>query len=142
MDPIKLDFPVTAGNQSYDEIPAPRRVKVKDLLTIRDAKDHKEEEIFLLAHICGVPREVILELDQVDYEKLQERLKGFRRAQPEKGVMVIEDVTLPHDVVRLCVLALARFTGWSLTEIADMEVSELTAWLESAKSLQEQAKTG
>ena len=55
-----------------------RRAKVRDLRRMKDyGKDDADQEIGLMARLCGMTAEDFDELDAVDYRKLQETFRGF-----------------------------------------------------------------
>lgn len=81
---IDLDFPVTVAGQEYKALTM-RRPKVKDdLAAQREAKGEGEREAILFALLCGVPREIIHELDlTTDYKKLQDTYTDFFDSTPK-----------------------------------------------------------
>lgn len=73
---IKLKYPVMVDGTEYAELNM-RRCKVKDRRAAAKQKTDEEREITLISNLCEVPPSVIDELDSVDYEQLQEVLRGF-----------------------------------------------------------------
>ncbi|MEW5728126.1 MAG: phage tail assembly protein, partial [Pseudomonadota bacterium] len=65
-----------------------RRCKVRDrLVATRAGGTDEEKEIRLFANLCEVAPEVVEELDEVDYAKIQRAYLGFTSgatASPEK----------------------------------------------------------
>lgn len=78
MESITLTYPVTVAGQEYKSLTM-RRPKVKDdLASHAEGKTEAEREVILFAALCGVPRDVIRELDQAaDYARLQKEYEGF-----------------------------------------------------------------
>lgn len=80
---IVLDFPVTVDSERYDRL-SMRRWKVADRLRVHKAGgDDADKEIRMMADLCGVSQQVVLELDGADYDKLVAVYKSFTStAQP------------------------------------------------------------
>lgn len=78
MEKITLQYPVTVGQFEYTELEM-RRSKVKDRLAVSNMKNASDEdkEIRLFANLCEVTPEVITELDEADYGKLQKTYLSF-----------------------------------------------------------------
>lgn len=78
MEKIILEYPVTVGQIEYIELEM-RRSKVKDRLAVLSMKNASDEnkEIRLFANLCEVSPDVITELDEADYGKLQKTYLSF-----------------------------------------------------------------
>lgn len=77
MEKIKLTFPVTIDGTEYSELTM-RRSKVKDRLAVSSMQASDEQkEIRLLANLCNVPPQVLEEMDETDYARLQKVYVGF-----------------------------------------------------------------
>lgn len=77
MEKIKLEYPVKIDETTYTELTM-RRSKVKDRLAVSVMKTTDEEkEINLFANLCEVSPQVIKELDETDYTKIQKVYMGF-----------------------------------------------------------------
>ena len=71
MEKIKLTYPVTIDGTEYSELTM-RRSKVKDRLAVSSmTASDEQKEIRLLANLCNVPPQVLEELDETDYARLQ-----------------------------------------------------------------------
>lgn len=81
---IVLSFPITVDAEKIDRLNM-RRWKVADRLRVhRAGGDDADKELRMLADLCGVSTETILELDGSDYAKLIETYTGFSStAQPK-----------------------------------------------------------
>ena len=85
---VELEYPVTVAGAETAELHM-RRPKVRDERDARraagaDATDG-EREIVLLANLCEVAPELLLELDMADYQRLQEAFTGFfPKASPKE----------------------------------------------------------
>ena len=78
---IELDFPVEIDGRTITEITM-RRPKGKDNLLASKAKGNDlEKGIALFAQLTGEPPEVLLELDEVDLEKLGAQHTAFTARQ-------------------------------------------------------------
>ncbi len=82
---IRLDWPVENENETIDSL-SMKRLKVGDRLKLPDdleKRNDSENEISMMALMCGVSEEVIKEVDQFDdYPKLQEAYLGFLSLTP------------------------------------------------------------
>ena len=78
MTTITLAFPVTIDGMTHDKLTM-RRCKVRDRrAAMKQAGTDADREIWLFATLCEVPPEVIDELDEADYGKLQDTFSSFR----------------------------------------------------------------
>jgi hypothetical protein len=74
---IKLTHPVTDNGQETKEL-FMRRSKVKDRLAITKMTcSDEEKEIRLLANLCDISPDLIMELDEGDYQKIQKEYMSF-----------------------------------------------------------------
>jgi hypothetical protein len=74
---INLNYPVTHNGQTYESLTL-RRSKIKDRLAVSKMTcSDEEKEIRLFANLCEVPPEVLMELDESDYKKLQTEYMSF-----------------------------------------------------------------
>ena len=77
MNTIKLTHPITVDGVSYTELNI-RRSKVKDRLAVSSMQGSNEQkEIHLFANLCNVSPDVIKELDEMDYIKIQKAYMAF-----------------------------------------------------------------
>lgn len=77
MEKITLKFPVVVDGTEYKEL-SMRRSKVKDRLAVASMSASDEnKEIRLLANLCNVPPQVLEEMDETDYARLQKVYVGF-----------------------------------------------------------------
>lgn len=89
---IALEYPVQLPDKVLTEINM-RRMTVKDMLQypIKNAND-VDGEIKLIAALCELNPEDIMQLDIADYERLQATLLRFRRgktSEPEDADQVL-----------------------------------------------------
>lgn len=82
MQTIKLQYAVDSAGESIDELTI-RRSKVKDRLLVAKLKNSSDEEkeIRLFANLCEVTPNVIEELDEADYAKLQNAYLNFFKSE-------------------------------------------------------------
>ena len=74
---IELGHPVTVDKQKYGQLSL-RAPKVRDELAARKNTESAEEfELTLFSNLCEVSRDVIEELEMVDYGKLQAAYRDF-----------------------------------------------------------------
>ncbi|WP_425063190.1 phage tail assembly protein [Pyruvatibacter mobilis] len=77
-DSITLQHPVTVDGRTIESVSI-RRMKVRDQLAAGKAsKDPGEQEIHLLMSLTEQPREVIEEMDVLDYAQLQRKLIEYQ----------------------------------------------------------------
>lgn len=75
---VVLEFPVEVDGLRYDKLTM-RRPKTKDSLNAAKVGGTEvDRAIWLMATLCGVPPEVILEMDEVDSEALGEQYQSFK----------------------------------------------------------------
>lgn len=98
-----------------------RSPRVRDILAVDSIPGDAAKEVRLLANLCMVSPAVVEDLDLRDYEALQ---REYSRCQ-----------TISAADARRAVLALAARTGWTLGEMQEFDVAELTKWLEGLAAL-------
>lgn len=75
---VKLEFPVELDGTNYAELTA-RRPRIADNVWADKQKGTElERGLAMLARLCDVPPEVIHELDDLDAERLQDKVNSFR----------------------------------------------------------------
>jgi hypothetical protein len=80
---ILLAYPVDHEGLCYEQLTL-RRLTVRDRLAVQDRDvSPARQEIALAALAAGVPEEVILELDIIDYDQVQRALAGFFPPPPK-----------------------------------------------------------
>lgn len=78
---IDLDFPVTVDAVDYISLTI-RRPKTKDTLKNSKSKASEfEKSINMIADLCDVAPNVIVELDDIDAQKFGKQLDAFRGGQ-------------------------------------------------------------
>lgn len=83
---IELDFPIEiAGVETSFLIM--RRPKVRDMLAAQKGSSGDEAEmgITLVANLCEITRDDVLELDAADWEKCEAQVQAFKSARSQKG---------------------------------------------------------
>lgn len=82
MEQIELKYPVEVSGEVCKELTI-RRSKVKDRLLVAKLKNSSDEEkeIRLFANLCEVAPNVIEELDESDYAKLQNAYLNFFKSE-------------------------------------------------------------
>ena len=74
---IKLNYPVDYNGEKVEQITM-RRPKVQDRLTAeKSGGSDIEKEMRLIANLCEVAPDFILQLDLADYTMVQEKLSDF-----------------------------------------------------------------
>ena len=78
MQKIELNYPIESAGENITSITM-RRSKVKDRLVVAKMKNSSDEEkeIRLFANLCEVAPNIIEELDESDYAKLQKEYMDF-----------------------------------------------------------------
>lgn len=80
---IDLDFAVEIDGTQVKQLTI-RRPNVRDMLGFEEGKGSESRRVVnLLAHLCEVSPDTILELDQSDFMKLSTVLQGFSSPQQE-----------------------------------------------------------
>jgi hypothetical protein len=81
---IELNFPITIAGVETGHL-IMRRPKLRDDLAASKAGGSEEDQsIFLVANLCEITQEELLELDASDWTQVQEAVAGFRQAKPQK----------------------------------------------------------
>jgi hypothetical protein len=79
---IALDFPVTISGVEVKHI-IMRRPKVRDEVAFTKSKgDDADKTLMLIANLCEVTPEDLMELDSADFKKLEEQFQDFKGAKP------------------------------------------------------------
>ena len=78
---VSLDFPVTISGVEVKHF-IMRRPKVRDEMAMAKSKaDDADKEVGLIANLCEVTPDDLMELDSSDYQKLVQQLLDFRGAK-------------------------------------------------------------
>lgn len=82
---IDLSFPITISGAEVRHL-IMRRPKVRDELAFSKASGSTEDKVLLLiANLCEVTTDDLLELDAADWSKLEEQYQAFKGARPQSG---------------------------------------------------------
>lgn len=74
---VALEWPVEVHGEKHQSLTM-RKSKVKDRMAVEKRfKDPVDKEINLYANLCDVPLDVIMELDETDYHRLQAAYSSF-----------------------------------------------------------------
>ena len=80
---IDLQFPVEIDGASVSSLTM-RRPTVRDQIGFEEGKGSEARRIVsMMANLCEVSPDVIMDLDQSDFTALAEILQGFQSPQPE-----------------------------------------------------------
>lgn len=80
---IDLDFPITVSGVEVRHL-IMRRPKVRDEMAYSKASGAAEDKVlFLLASLCEVTQDDLMELDSADWSKLEEQYAAFKGARPQ-----------------------------------------------------------
>lgn len=86
---VALDYPVSMPDGTVTELTMRRprlKEEIKYVPSAKDPKKQIDEEATYFAVLCGVDKEIILNLDMEDYEKVQKQYLFFRGgADAEEG---------------------------------------------------------
>lgn len=78
---IELEYPVLIDGTAVEEL-SMRRPTVRDQILFEDGKGSEARKIVkMLANLCEVSEDTIMDLDQVDFLKISEVLSGFQEPQ-------------------------------------------------------------
>tara|TARA_B100000459_G_C8598314_1_gene210850 strand:+ start:1936 stop:2217 length:282 start_codon:yes stop_codon:yes gene_type:complete len=78
---IELQYPVSIDGTTVEEL-SMRRPTVRDQILFEDGKGSEARKIVkMLANLCEVSEETIMDLDQIDFLKISEVLSGFQEPQ-------------------------------------------------------------
>lgn len=82
MQRIELKYPIESNGESLSQL-SMRRSKVKDRLIVAKMKNasDEEKEIRLFANLCEVSPNIIEDLDESDYAKLQNSYMDFFKSE-------------------------------------------------------------
>lgn len=79
---IALDFPITISGVEVKHL-IMRRPKVRDEVAYTKLKgDEADKTLALMANLCEVTPDDLLELDSSDFKKLEEQFQDFKGAKP------------------------------------------------------------
>lgn len=82
---IDLEFPITIEGVEVNHL-VMRRPKVRDEVAYSKSKgDETDKVLVLMANLCEVARDDLLELDSSDFAKLEAQFQDFKGARPDKG---------------------------------------------------------
>ena len=78
---ITLDFPITVSGVEVSHL-VMRRPKLRDdLAAAKSAGSDEDKAIQLVANLCEVTPEDLMELDSADWAKLEQQVQDFRQAR-------------------------------------------------------------
>ncbi len=78
---IELDFPIEISGVEVKHL-IMRRPKVRDdLAASKSAGTEEDKALMLVANLCEVTVEDLLELDSADWSKLEKQVQDFRQAR-------------------------------------------------------------
>ena len=79
---IELEFPITISGVEVKHF-VMRRPKVRDEVAFTKSKgDEADKTLSLMANLCEVTPDDLLELDSSDFKKLEEQFQDFKGAKP------------------------------------------------------------
>jgi hypothetical protein len=80
---IDLDFPIAVSGIEVSHL-IMRRPKVRDEMAYSKASGSQEDKVlFLMASLCEVPVDDLMELDASDFSKLETQYMAFKGARSE-----------------------------------------------------------
>lgn len=78
---IDLDFPIEISGVEVNHL-IMRRPKVRDdLAAAKSGGSDEDKAVFLVANLCEVTTEDLLELDAADWTRLEKQVQDFRQAR-------------------------------------------------------------
>jgi uncharacterized protein (DUF885 family) len=78
---IDLDFPITVSGVEVAHL-VMRRPKLRDdLAAAKSSGSDEDKAIQLVANLCEVAPEDLMELDSADWAKLEQQVQDFRQAR-------------------------------------------------------------
>lgn len=78
---ILLTFPIKVSGVEVDHL-IMRRPKVRDRVAASKAASHEADQtLHLVASLCEVPVEDLMDLDDVDWGKVENQVAAFRQAR-------------------------------------------------------------
>jgi hypothetical protein len=81
---ITLDFPITVSGVEVSHL-IMRRPKVRDMMAAQKAGGTEAEMgIALVANLCEITLDDVLELDSLDWDKCEEQVQAFKLARSQK----------------------------------------------------------
>lgn len=79
---IELEFPITIEGVEVKHL-VMRRPKVRDEVAFTKSKgDEADKTLSLMANLCEVTPDDLMELDSSDFKKLEEQFQDFKGARP------------------------------------------------------------
>jgi len=78
---IDLDFPITVSGVEVSHL-IMRRPKVRDdLAASKSGGSDEDKAVFLVANLCEVAPEDLMDVDAADWSKLERQVQTFRQAR-------------------------------------------------------------
>lgn len=78
---IDLDFPITVSGVEVSHL-VMRRPKVRDMMAAQKSGGSEAEMgMTLVANLCEIAPDDVLELDSIDWEKCETQVQAFREAK-------------------------------------------------------------
>lgn len=82
---IDLNLPITVSGVEVSHL-IMRRPKVRDdMAASKSGGSDEDKALFLVANLCEVAPEDLMELDASDWTKLERQIQAFRQARLQKG---------------------------------------------------------
>jgi len=82
---INLDFPITVSGVEVSHL-IMRRPKVRDLMAAQKTGGTEAEMgIALVANLCEITQDDVLELDSLDWDKCEAQVQAFKSARSQKS---------------------------------------------------------
>lgn len=82
---VELTYPVNIDGKDYKTLDI-RRPKVRDnMIADKQNQNDADKEIHLMALLASVERQVIEELDMIDFSKLQQVILGFHKSAADSA---------------------------------------------------------
>lgn len=82
---INLDFPITVSGVEVSHL-IMRRPKVRDLMAAQKTGGTEAEMgIALVANLCEITTDDVLELDSLDWDKCEAQVQAFKSARSQKS---------------------------------------------------------
>lgn len=78
---IELDFPIEISGVKVEHL-VMRRPKVRDEMAMaKSTQSDADKALLLIANLCEVAPDDLLELDAADWQKLEQQVVSFREAK-------------------------------------------------------------
>lgn len=78
---ITLDFPITVSGVEVSHL-VMRRPKLRDdLAAAKSGGSEEDKAVYLVANLCEVTPDDLMDLDAVDWAKLEKQVQDFRQAR-------------------------------------------------------------